>query len=137
MKKKSTPFKIFVILLPVISIPTIFFTVNLYEKYIYSIHFPCLFNVLTGYLCPGCGNTRSIIELLNGNILLSLKYNPFIIISFIFLILLYIEIFTSTFFVHKKIIPRSNKFLFIALGIMIFYYFIRNFIPVLIIPGFY
>ena len=134
MKKKSILFKICVVILPIISIIFIYGAVNLYKHYIYSIKFPCLFNLLTGYFCPGCGNTRSILALFNGNIFLSLRYNPFIILLFVFLILLYIELFTSTFFVHKKIIPRSNKFLFVTLGIMIIYYFIRNFIPILMIP---
>ena len=131
MKKKSILFKIFVIIMPIISIALIYSAVKLYTQYIYSIEFPCIFNLFTGYFCPGCGNTRSIIALLNGHIILSLRYNPFIILLFVFLILLYIELFTSTFYVHKKIIPRSNKFLFVTLGIMIIYYFIRNFIPIL------
>ncbi|HHX57790.1 MAG TPA: DUF2752 domain-containing protein [Clostridiales bacterium] len=134
MKKKSILFKIFVIIMPIISIALIYSAVKLYKQYIYSIEFPCIFNLFTGYFCPGCGNTRSIIALLNGHIILSLRYNPFIILLFVFLILLYIELFTSTFYVHKKIIPRSNKFLFVTLGIMIIYYFIRNFIPILMIP---
>ena len=134
MKKKSILFKIFVIIMPIISIALIYSAVKLYTQYIYSIEFPCIFNLFTGYFCPGCGNTRSIIALLNGHIILSLRYNPFIILLFVFLILLYIELFTSTFYVHKKIIPRSNKFLFVTLGIMIIYYFIRNFIPILMIP---
>ena len=134
MKKKSILFKIFVIIMPIISIALIYSAVKLYTQYIYSIEFPCIFNLFTGYFCPGCGNTRSIIALVNGHIILSLRYNPFIILLFVFLILLYIELFTSTFYVHKKIIPRSNKFLFVTLGIMIVYYFIRNFIPILMIP---
>lgn len=134
MKKKSILFKIFVIIMPIISIALIYSAVKLYTQYIYSIEFPCMFNLFTGYFCPGCGNTRSIIALVNGHIILSLRYNPFIILLFVFLILLYIELFTSTFYVHKKIIPRSNKFLFVTLGIMIIYYFIRNFIPILMIP---
>ena len=134
MKKKSILFKIFVIIMPIISIALIYSAVKLYTQYIYSIEFPCMFNLFTGYFCPGCGNTRSIIALVNGYIILSLRYNPFIILLFVFLILLYIELFTSTFYIHKKIIPRSNKFLFVTLGIMIIYYFIRNFIPILMIP---
>lgn len=134
MKKKSILFKIFVAIIPVISISLIYSSVKLYKQYIYSIEFPCMFNLFTGYFCPGCGNTRSIIALVNGHIILSLRYNPFIILTLAFLVLLYIELFTSTFYVHKKTIPRSNKFLFVTLGIMIIYYFIRNFIPILMIP---
>lgn len=37
---------------------------------------PCLFHVLTGYYCPGCGGTRAALALLHGNFFLSLKYHP-------------------------------------------------------------
>ncbi len=134
MKKKSILFKLFVIILPITTIVLIYGAVKLYKQYIYSIEFPCIFNLFTGFFCPGCGNTRSIIALVNRHIILSIRYNPFIFLALVFLALLYIELFTSTFYVHKKIIPRSNKFLFVTLGIMIIYYFIRNLIPILMIP---
>ena len=32
---------------------------------------PCVFYTATGYFCPGCGGTRSVIALLNGRFLVS------------------------------------------------------------------
>lgn len=32
---------------------------------------PCVFYTATGYYCPGCGGTRSVIALLNGRFLVS------------------------------------------------------------------
>jgi hypothetical protein len=45
----------------------------------------CPFNSLTGLPCPGCGYTRSIISLLEGNISASFNHNPgwFILIIFL------------------------------------------------------
>lgn len=37
---------------------------------------PCLFHIITGLYCPGCGGTRAAAALLRGQILKSLVYNP-------------------------------------------------------------
>jgi hypothetical protein len=50
---------------------------------------PCFYKENLGFECPGCGLQRSLIQLLNGNIIESLKLYPAlipIIIMFIFLI---------------------------------------------------
>lgn len=41
----------------------------------------CPFHQLTSYKCPGCGSQRAIHQLLNGNILSALAYNPLLVIS--------------------------------------------------------
>jgi len=51
---------------------------------------PCVYREILGFECPGCGMQRSLIELLKGNFIQSLKLYPAlipIIILFIFLIL--------------------------------------------------
>lgn len=40
---------------------------------------PCLFRMLTGYYCPGCGGTRAVRALLQGAILASVCYHPFVL----------------------------------------------------------
>ena len=40
---------------------------------------PCLFHELTGYYCPGCGGSRAVHYLLEGNIPGSLYYHPFVL----------------------------------------------------------
>lgn len=39
---------------------------------------PCLFHELTGLYCPGCGGTRSVLALLHGHLLLSIRLNPIV-----------------------------------------------------------
>jgi hypothetical protein len=41
---------------------------------------PCLFHALTGWNCPGCGTTRALRQLLHGNFLAALQYNPLAIL---------------------------------------------------------
>lgn len=41
--------------------------------------FPCLFHLLTGFYCPGCGGTRAVRLMLQGHWLLSLQYHPFVL----------------------------------------------------------
>jgi len=51
---------------------------------------PCFYKETLGFECPGCGMQRSLIELLKGNFIQSLKLYPALIpifILFIFLIL--------------------------------------------------
>ncbi len=40
---------------------------------------PCLFLVLTGFYCPGCGGTRAVSALMHGKVLASLIYHPFVL----------------------------------------------------------
>ncbi len=39
----------------------------------------CLFFHLTGFYCPGCGNTRALYALLHGNLLQSLRCNAMLL----------------------------------------------------------
>lgn len=39
---------------------------------------PCLFHLLTGFYCPGCGGTRAMFALVKGKLLTSLVYHPFV-----------------------------------------------------------
>lgn len=40
--------------------------------------FPCLFQLITGLYCPGCGGTRAVRALLAGNLGLSFQYHPLV-----------------------------------------------------------
>src|SRR4051794_26787095 len=37
---------------------------------------PCLFHLVTGIPCPGCGSTRAILQLVQGHVAAALFFNP-------------------------------------------------------------
>lgn len=39
---------------------------------------PCLFHLLTGFYCPGCGGTRAVKYLFHGQIGKSIQYHPLV-----------------------------------------------------------
>lgn len=40
---------------------------------------PCLFHIITGAYCPGCGVTRAIKALLNADVIGSLRLHPLVV----------------------------------------------------------
>lgn len=40
---------------------------------------PCLFRLVTGLYCPGCGGTRALKAFLRGDLILSFLYHPLIV----------------------------------------------------------
>lgn len=60
--------------------------------FIFDCNLECVFKKVFGLACPGCGLTRSLTMLFEGNILLSLYYNiltiPLIIIFLLLLLFL-------------------------------------------------
>lgn len=89
----------------------------------------CLFNSITGYYCPACGNTRSTIALLHGDMLLSIRENAAIPFLFMLLLSFYIELIFSFFNKRIEIVPRSNVFLAICIIGFLLYYILRNILP--------
>lgn len=41
---------------------------------------PCPFFALTGFYCPGCGTLRGLHQLLHGNVVSALDFNPFMVV---------------------------------------------------------
>lgn len=46
----------------------------------FNIHIPCVFNLITGYDCPGCGITRASLSLLDGQFYQAFRWNMLIFI---------------------------------------------------------
>lgn len=117
---------IFLISVPV-AILFLFFTRNFWINI--SGKFPrCVFLEATGFYCTGCGNTRSVISLLHGDLLGSLRNNIAPAVIAVLLILLYAEFLIGVLCRKVKIVPRSGGF-WCIFGIVVFlYYIFRNFI---------
>lgn len=52
---------------------------------------PCLFNLITGLKCPGCGITRMCLSLLRFDLKSAFNYNPAILILLPFFILIFLR----------------------------------------------
>lgn len=119
---------VFVVIAPVLAILLVIFSDHIIEIAL-SVLQPCRIYTYTGYYCPGCGNTRSVIALLHGDILLSLRENILIIFSLVLFILFYLECIFTIIKKPKKLIPRKFS-IWLCVMLFFFAYFIaRNFIP--------
>jgi hypothetical protein len=119
--------------LAVITVPVILITILIYFRdSIVKIGLllpKCPFYAYTGYYCPGCGNTRSVIHFLHGDLIGSLRYNIAPLTLMVILFLLYLELVTYAFGRYKRILTRNSYFWFTFLGLAILYFIVRNFIP--------
>lgn len=116
-------------------IPIILFLIfMLLSNNLYNIskHFSaCIFYVKYGILCPGCGNTRCVLNLSKGHFLTALRDN--ITIPLILVISLYYYIKWDLHFfgiVYRDLIGREYV-LIAAVVILLIYYVVRNFVPLL------
>lgn len=66
----------------------------------------CLFRLMTGLICPGCGSTRAFHQLLHGNITTAFTLNPLLLIALP--ILLYVLI-RHTRWAITGAIPPGNR----------------------------
>lgn len=95
----------------------------------------CKFYLATGLFCPGCGATRSVLALLRGDFLLSLRCNPTTIGLVLVTVLWYIELVAAKFGKKLKLFPRNLIFWAVVLGLVILWGIVRNFVPFLQPPN--
>lgn len=87
---------------------------------------PCFFHEITGYYCPGCGITRSLVSLLHLDFYQALRYNA---LTPMFLILAYFYIKGEINFYLKgktEKFPIRNEILIVLLILTITYGVLRN-----------
>ena len=78
MNKKKIVSLIIVISVSIIAVIGLFLVKN-FNPEEESFFIPCMFNKVTGLKCPGCGMTRAMHYLVNGNIKKAIWYNLMII----------------------------------------------------------
>lgn len=96
---------------------------------------PCVLHQTTGLFCPGCGNTRAVLALLQGRILSSLQYNVTPLLLIVLVGLLYLERLLAAWGHPKRLLPRRPAVWFTLIGIMLLYFTARNFLPFLAPPA--
>lgn len=128
MKRYKTYQKVLVILLPFVSVGALWLLADFALKHVMLPE--CQFYKWTGLYCPGCGDTRAVIALMNGDVLLSLRQNALIIALLLLGIAMYAELLLKVVFEKKFKSPVFNlKFLVIFLILFSVYAVVRNFIP--------
>ena len=87
----------------------------------------CPFKMLTGFPCPGCGITKSVVYFYDGNLLKSITFHlfgPFVIIlSVYFLIKLGLELYYNKPFFANTFDKKKWTYIFVVL--LIVYHLIR------------
>lgn len=110
----------------VIILLTVFITILI----IYStgIKIPCIFHMITGFYCPGCGITRCIIAILNFKFYQAFRYNPLILILLPFLTLYIIyKIYIWLFNKEDKITSKLTGYpIYCLIIVLIVYGILRN-----------
>ena len=90
------------------------------------IYIPCVFNLITGYYCPGCGATRAVLALLHGDVYQAFRYNSII---FIDVPILLIICFLQSKFNNSKVIKIVTQVILILLAILTIAYGVLRNIP--------
>lgn len=90
---------------------------------------PCIFNYLTGFLCPGCGSTRMLKALLSGDIIKAFYYNQFLFLSLPIFLVLLINVFYSNIKNIKPWIFKIPNYIYIIYAALaIIFGIVRNII---------
>lgn len=130
MKNLSTAKKILILSTPLISVPVLYFAAKFLSHYTYLFP-PCISYTVFKIHCVGCGMTRSVLALLDGNIALSFRQNPIPILAIIVCIWLYIELIFYVFDKKPPFTILKAKYLWIVLAVVIIYTVLRNIFPLL------
>jgi hypothetical protein len=87
----------------------------------------CPFRALTGFLCPGCGSTRGMHQLLHGNIIAAFELNPLLLIALPFLFVALLDythrVMTNRPLRHNTLAP---KYIYTIFGVVLFFWVFRN-----------
>jgi hypothetical protein len=65
----------------------------------------CIFRLLTGFTCPGCGSTRAMHQLLHGHVLAAFMLNPLFLMAIPFLLF---ALLRYSVVVMRGGVPRQN-----------------------------
>ena len=96
----------------------------------YVTLWPCPSYTLMHIYCPGCGSTRAVGALMHGDVLLSLRQNPAIVVMLLLAVLYYLEFALKVWGVRLRIPPLHNwKFIAALLVLWVAYAVVRNFVP--------
>ena len=87
----------------------------------------CLFRLVTGYTCPGCGSTRAMHQLLHGHIIAAFMLNPLFLLAIPFLLY---ALLRYSVIVMRGGVPRGNTlpahYIYALFFIVLSFWIFRN-----------
>lgn len=89
----------------------------------------CSFHSITGWFCPGCGNTRAVLALLQFDLLTSIGYNILPLLAGVLAAGFYLEMILWAFDRPHIIVPRRPWFWWPFGAVLAVYFVVRNFVP--------
>lgn len=99
----------------------------LFNPAVSALYPRCMFNLVTGYFCPGCGSLRALHHLLHGNFIDAAKMNPLLVTAIpIISVNCFIAGLCNRKFVTFQPPFNSTYAAIIVFCIMIFYTIARN-----------
>ena len=69
---------------------------------------PCLFRLLTGLQCPGCGSIRALHQLMHGHPVIAFELNPLLLVALPFLVFAFLR-FNPSFVRYYSAKIESNS----------------------------
>jgi len=86
---------------------------------------PCMFRLLTGLQCPGCGSTRAVHQIVHGHLATAFMLNPLLLLALPFLVYAFLR---YSAIVMQGSVPQKNSLhpryiyaiFFIVMGFWIF-----------------
>jgi hypothetical protein len=88
---------------------------------------PCVFRLLTGLQCPGCGSTRALHQLLHGHFIAAFMLNPLFIIAIPFLLF---ALLRHTALSFRGITPKPNalpaRYIYLIFVVIVSFWIFRN-----------
>lgn len=119
--------KCIVCVLPVVVVALLVVVARVYSSLVPLGSVPCWFNLLTGYLCAGCGGTRSFYALMRGDILSSVEYNAFVPAMAVVGVVLYFRLLLRVVFGRNiQVLPNGGKWVYTLLVVWLAYTVLRN-----------
>jgi hypothetical protein len=92
-----------------------------------SFYPPCLFHIVTGLHCPGCGGTRCAHALLHGDLPQALAWNPLLVVSLPFVAAFFISAVYRSWTGRRLPVRRLPGWAtYLTLGIIIAFWVLRN-----------
>ena len=96
-----------------------------------DIYIPCLFNLITGFKCPGCGISHMIVAFCRLDFRTAFLYNPLLFFILPILIIFYIVdriyyICTGNRIIYGK---KVTIFCYVLIALIIIFWIVRN-IPI-------